>query len=237
MTDYASCCILSYERPDFLTTAVATLLENAHAPLELIIHDDGSTDPRVYERLLEWQQGGVVSSIILNPPGMNQGQGTALNRMFNMASGDPIIKLDQDLVFHPGWLLRIQQVLAGNRATVTDPDIGLLGLFHYHYDPVDTKQCKIDQYAGWQSHTHICGSGFAVPRKVWQDLGPFEEHSSAFAEDWSFQRLVTASGEYVCALPNEDLVANQGFGIGPSTVVTAPGTVHPIHLEPLVHGR
>lgn len=247
--DYATCCILSYERPEFLTTAVSTLLANAGAPLELIVHDDGSSDPRVYDRLLEWQSAGIVSSLILNPPGHNQGQGTALNRMFNMASGDPIIKLDQDLIFAPDWLRSVQDLLAENRkysgsytrSSGADREkeerIGLLGLFHYHHDPVATLKCKLKQYKGWQSHTHICGSGFAVTRDCWRRLGPFEEHSEAFAEDWVFQRLVTNSEGFVCALPDADLVTNQGFGIGPSTVVLDRHSVQPINMGPLIHGR
>ena len=251
MPDYASCCVLSYERPDFLRTAISTLGLNAGAPLELLIHDDGSSNPEVRALLNDLVSCGLVSTVILNPPGHNQGQGTALNRMFNMATGDPIIKLDQDLIYRHDWLRRVHSILASNRGAEdprplfpgardrarSEPKIGLLGLFHYHHDPVDSAKTKVAQHAGWQQHTHICGSAFAVTRECWRALGPFEEHSEAFAEDWVFQQLVTQSGEYVCALPNEDLVDNQGFGIGPSTVVIAKDTVQPIHMHPHVIGR
>lgn len=239
---YASCCVLSYERPDFLRTAISTLRLNAGAPLELIVHDDGSSHPEVRSLLNDLVMTGLVSTVILNPPGHNQGQGTALNRMFNMATGDPIIKLDQDLIYGPDWLRKVHAIL-GHNTSVTDlrqvfgtREIGLLGLFHYHHEPVDSAKTKIAQHDGWQEHTHICGSGFAVTRECWRALGPFTEHSEAFAEDWMFQRLVTESGRFVCALPDEDLVENQGFGIGPSTVVTGRHTVQPIHMGPFVHG-
>lgn len=245
MSDYASCCLLSYERPAFLRTAIETLLANAESPLELIVHDDGSTNPGVRAVLLEALDAGRVSTVILNPAGWNSGQGTALNRMFNMATGDPIIKCDQDLIFHPGWLRKMLEILAANREEVdvcADPiwgaRIGLLGAFHYHHDPVDSAKTKIAQHDGWQEHSHLCGSAFAVTRDCWRALGPFNEGSAAFAEDWEFQRLVTESGRFVCGLPNEDLVTNQGFGIGAelSTVVVAPGQVHPIHMGPVIHG-
>lgn len=240
MADFASCCVLSYERPDFLRTAISTLRLNASAPLELIVHDDGSSNPEVRALLSDLINTRTVSRVILNPPGHNEGQGTALNRMFNMATGDPIIALDQDLIFGPDWLRRVQEILAANLLAgdlATEPDIGLLGLFHYHHDPVDSAKTKIAQHDGWQEHSHICGSGFAVTRECWRALGPFTEHSEAFAEDWEFQRLVTESGRFVCALPDEDLVENQGFGIGPSTVVIARHTVQPIHHEPVIFGR
>lgn len=245
----ASCCLLSYNRPMFLATAVESLTACAGAPLELIVHDDGSTDPEVHQLLDGLLATGKISTVIRNAEGHNQGQGTALNRMFHMAVGDPIIKLDQDLIFHDGWLIKMLDILQANKKVSGDyvqkvgamkkkqPRIGLLGMFHYHHDPVASMKCKINQYPGWQSHTHICGSGFALTREAWRKLGPFEEHSAAFAEDWDMQRRVTDSDEFVCALPDDDLVTNQGFGVGPSTVVVAapsggPPTVQKIHHGP-----
>lgn len=235
---FASCCILSYNRPAFLRTAIETLHEHAGAPLELIVHDDGSTEEHLPWRLHEYVENGLISTLITNPPGWNQGQGTALNRMFSMAKGDPIIKLDQDLIFHEGWLARVNEILANNDAAgVREPRIGLLGLLHYHHEPVDSAKTKLGDHDGWSRHTHILGSGFALRREAWRRLGPFEEHSEAFAEDWAMQKKVTDSGRWACGLPPEDLCTNQGFGIGPSTVVVAEGTVATIHKEPVIHGR
>lgn len=237
--NFASCCLLSFNRPDFLITAVTTLLEHADSPLELLIHDDGSTDPRVKEVLWRWSEEGIASTVWINPPGHNQGQGIALNRMFNAAKGDPVIKLDQDLIFEPGWLRTVNELLDSNAVAAVDsmePRIGLLGLYHYYADPVDSVKCKVSQFLGWQSHTHICGSGFAMPRDVFEILGPFEEHSEAFAEDYDMQLRVTRDSRFVCALPDKDLIRNQGFGIGPSTVVVAENTVAKIHKGPIVHG-
>lgn len=245
MTGFASCCVLSFERPDFLRSGIESLLANAGHQLELIIHDDGSTDRAVYEHLRTFQQAGAT--VITNAPGHNQGQGIALNRMFKMAKGDPIIKLDQDLLYEPGWLAETVRILRENyprsqssgmdvRRPPEEPLIGLLGLLHYHHDPVASIKCKIDQHQGWQSHTHILGSAFAVRRPVWHGLGPFQEHSPAFAEDWDFQRRVTDSEGFVCGLPDRDLVTNRGMGIGPSTVVVGPGKVRDIHTGPYLHG-
>lgn len=233
---YASLCFLSYERPDFLMEAVTTALNTVHEPVELIIHDDGSLNPKVWQMLNDFaMMSEAASTIIRNPPGHNQGQGVALNRMFNIASGDPIIKLDQDLIFKDGWLRGVQQIVA-------DPRVGLCGLFKYWHDPVDHRKTGVD-IADWPStyefHTHICGSGFAVPRRIWEGLGPFGEHWADFGEDWDFQKRVHAAFWYN-ALPREDLVTNQGFGLGPSTVVVAgPGgapTVTKIHKQPRLVG-
>jgi glycosyltransferase involved in cell wall biosynthesis len=204
------------------------LHERSGYAFELIVHDDGSA-PHVREELYKLHDEGQISTLLLNPTGHNQGQGIALNRMFRMAKGDPIIKLDQDLVYDQGWLLEVMSLMAIDRR------LGLLGLFHYLHEPVDSSKTILVDHGRWQEHTHICGSGFAVSRKCWEDLGPFEEHSEAFAEDWTFQNKVTASANYCCGLPEHDLVENRGFGIGPSTVVVAEGTVQTIHKAPVIY--
>jgi glycosyltransferase involved in cell wall biosynthesis len=220
---FASCCVLSYERPRFLRDCLSSLTD-AGAPFELIIHDDGSSDPEVRRLLLGAVDDGAT--VILNAPGHNQGQGTALNRMFSIAAGDPIVKLDQDLTFTSGWLAHAAALLD------TEGALGLLGLMHYHHDPVNSARTLVYQWEGWSVRTHILGSAFAVKRACWEQLGPFEEHSPAFAEDWAFQRAVTDSGLWVCGLPDEDLVCNQGFGIGRSTVVLDGARITPIHNGP-----
>ena len=50
---------------------------------------------------------GDVSSLILNPTGHNEGVGRALNRAASISTGQWIVKLDQDLLFEPDWLPRI----------------------------------------------------------------------------------------------------------------------------------
>lgn len=270
---YTSLCLLSYNRPDFLRECVASIHANAGAPFELIVHDDGSSDPRCRIALDELLQANLISTVISNPAGHNQGVGTAINRMFKIASGDIMVKLDQDLLMLPGFNLKLRALLLENQRNqrrqevanegsvgrcAQEPRIGLLGLLHYHHDPVASAKCKLaewdlDQYRGashnacdwsrtipWQQHTHILGSGFAVPRDVYLEHGPLEEHSDAFSEDWVFMRKLTERG-LACALLPQDLCHNRGWGVGPSTVVTAhdpstgQGTVQSIHHGPFTY--
>lgn len=223
---FATCCILSYERPEFLEQMLGTMVAHAAYPMEVIVHDDGSTDPHLRRWLHELVGLGAISTLIENPPGHNQGQGIALNRMFSMAKGDYLIKLDQDLIFKPNWLRRSVDILEDNVKfqdekvfTDEEPEIGLLGLFKYEHDPVDYRKTLIRDQGTWEQHTHICGSGFIMPRRAWEEFGPFEERSAAFAEDYDMQCRVTDRHGWACGLPPEDLVENQGFGLGPSTVV------------------
>jgi cellulose synthase/poly-beta-1,6-N-acetylglucosamine synthase-like glycosyltransferase len=226
--EYASLCVLSYNRPTFLRNSLKSLSDSPGHPYELIIHDDGSkdSDPGLDNTLFGAQYDGAT--VILNKPGHNQGQGIALNRMFGMATGDPIIKLDQDLQYYPGWLLEVKRLMTEY------PCIGLLGLLHYYHDPVDSRKTVKVRHDEWSEHTHILGSAFAMRRACWEELGPFEEHSEAFAEDYVMQRKVDESGKWKCSLPKESLVENLGMGIPNSTVVTKEGGVSKIHKAPYV---
>lgn len=216
-SDYASACLLSYQRPAMLDTCITSLLETAGAKLELIVHDDGSTDPEVHAVLRKWQERGVIQSLILQPPGHNEGVGRAINRSFALATGDPLIKIDQDLVFRPNWLFEVNRLLAAA------PEIGLLSGFKYWHDPCDWRQTLMETHeeAGWEQHSIIMGSFMAIRRECYAELGPLEEHSPAFAEDNVFQHRVTGSDRWVCGTPIHDLMVNDGYGIGPSTVVIA----------------
>lgn len=228
--EYASLCVLSYERPTYLDNSLKSLQDSPGYPYELFIHDDGSD---LETRSVVTQQD--EATVILNKPSHNQGQGVALNRMFGMAKGDPIIKLDADLQYYPGWLMETVRLLREN------PSIGLLGLLHYYHEPVDSHKTVITRHDEWSSHTHILGSGFAMRRDCWEELGPFEEHSEAFAEDYDMQCRVTDSDDWVCGLPKESLVENLGMGLGKSVVVVPDGegnpTVAKIHTQPYIIGK
>lgn len=240
---FASCCLLSYNRPEFLKDSILSLTGNANYPLELIVHDDGSTDREVHTLLREFVDSGAISTLIENPPGHNQGVGEATRRMFEIAQGDPIIKLDQDLVFMPGWLSHTVEVLERNRAqfqfptpaeAVSEPPIGALGLFKYHAAPVHHAEMFRKRWGAWDEVQDFVGSAIVVPRVVYESHGPFPSHSDAFAEDVEFKTRLQSAG-LALGLTTEDFVHNQGFGLGPSTVAVDDGEGRPTSAK-INHG-
>jgi SAM-dependent methyltransferase len=234
---FASVCVLSYERLSLLRECIGSMLAGAHSPFELIVHDDGSRDPELRQWLLQMSEEGVISTLLMNSPGWNEGQGIAMNRMAAVAKGDPIIKCDQDLVFEAGWLLKVQEVLRGNMVATHEngePVIGALGIFKYPVDPVDHQKMFLKDWGGFDEVEDFVGSLIAMPRMAWEIWGPWDERSSAFAEDAIFKQTLHRAEGWCCALTKEDLARNQGFGVGPSTVVVAEGTVQEIKTGPKV---
>lgn len=232
MEKFASCCLLSYNRPQFVEEAILTLTGNANFPLELIVHDDGSTDLGVREVLRRFVDSGAISTLIENPPGHNEGVGLATRRMFDIAQGDPLIKIDQDLIFQPNWLSRTVEVLERNWHTAQsgDPDaepfIGALGLFKYECAPVHHAEMFRRSWTYWHEVSDFVGSVFAVPRAYYEEYGPFPTHSDAFAEDVEFKTRLQ-SNDLALGLTPDDLVVNRGFGLGPSTVAVDDGEGRP----------
>lgn len=218
MSEFASLCLLSYNRPKFVMDAILSLQKNSGYPYELIVHDDGS-GPETLAVLRQLFADGYISTLIENKEGHNQGQGIALNRMFNMAKGDPIVKMDHDLVFAQGWLKQASLTLQLNEQRPHEPDIGALGLFRYHHPPVVFAESIIAHHEGWTEVDDFVGSAMVIPRRAWEEFGPFEERSPAFAEDYAFKRLIHDREGWCCGMMPHDLAINQGFGPGPSTVV------------------
>lgn len=232
MNGFASLCFLSYNRPEFIFEAIRSATENAGYPCEVLVHDDGSTASNLHIGLLDMLEGGQISHLTLNPPGHNEGVGTAIRRMFDMASGDVLIKLDQDLLFTDGWLARTVGILAQDKA------VGMLGGFKYHHEPVIWGEQKIDvpTLGGYHYTRQFCGSMFAVPRRIWDEHGRyFKQHLDAFNEDSDFMSRLRAH-DFELALSDVDLMSNRGFGIGPSTVVEEGFKVHKIHHGPHILG-
>lgn len=248
---FASCCVLSYERPEFLAQTIGTMIAHADFPMEIIVHDDGSENPAVRSLLRELLDRRLVSAVIENPPGHNQGQGVAVNRMFSMAKGDFLLKIDQDLLFKRGWLRRAVEILDGNWERrfykedhpEKEPLIGALGLFRYPAEPVKYEDMFIQDFPTWEWHEDFVGSALVMRAETYRRHGPWEERSEAFAEDLEFKKLLKSKG-FVMALPRtDDFCSNQGFGEGPSTVVvrengqltsrkikTGPSLVDPLKL-------
>jgi glycosyltransferase involved in cell wall biosynthesis len=259
---FATVCVLSYERLAFLKDCIGSMLARADADFELVVHDDGSRDPELRRWLLQMSEEGVISTLLMNSPGWNEGQGIAFNRMAAVAKGDPIIKCDQDLIFDSGWLRKVQAVLEENQAEGFEgcvhtggcphpeecdpthpvcedraPLIGALGIFRYPVEPVKYEEMLIAEHGGWQEHRDFVGSFIAIPRTAWELFGPWSERSAAFAEDNEFKLKIAATEGWCCALTTEELAMNQGFGVGPSTLVLGyePGEVKEIKPGPKVY--
>lgn len=245
MSEYASVCILSFNRLEFLQQSIASL-DHAGYPIEIVVGDDGSTES-VQDWLVDALHDGVISKLYMNPPGHNEGVGSMVNKLFSIATGNPLIKSDQDLLYQPGAIAEFIGVLRENdlarardhrTGVETEPTLGTLGGFRYWVDPVDHNKMLRAEREHWDEVEDYVSSCMVVPRWVWRVHGPWEQHSDAFAEDIAFKKRLSWLG-FAHGLTKKDVVVNRGFGVGPSTVVVRGDSenghvVQSIHHEPRI---
>jgi len=204
----ASLVVLSFNRPEYLHRTIASLKRFTTYPYELIVVDDGSFERANSEFLLELYRAKQLSCLILNP-GLNQGVGASINKGFRCSHGKYLFKLDSDLEFTPFWLEKTIGIME------TFPEIGVLGLFHYHYDPCDARKMFIRKETRdgltIEVHQKQVGSTMVFHRRIYDKYGDFTEGSHSFGEDYVYKKHLREEGLWT-ALPEGDFVRNYGFG-------------------------
>jgi len=211
----ASLVVLSFNRPEFLHKTIASLKHQTHYPYELIVVDDGSMHPDCAPFLYELYKARELSLLILNP-GRNQGVGASMNKAFHASHGKYLLKLDADLEFTPDWLTKVVAIME------TFPEIGCLGLFHYHWVPCTWQDMiiRVEERDGLKIEVHedFVGSTMVFSREIYSKFGDLIEGSSCFGEDREYKMALKEAG-YWLALPSEDLVDNIGFGLNTTSLL------------------
>jgi len=238
--DFASLAVLSFKRPELLQKSIHSLKQSTFYPHELIIHDDGSDDNWAFLQNMMWAR--ELSTLIVNT-GMNMGVGEALHRCWACAKGKYLAKLDADLLFTRGWLEE------GVRLLEKYDDIGALGFFAYtapHKDfPItrnredpskDTSLIEIRE-GEVEIVKDFVSSAMLIRREHYEQYGPIERGSRAFAGDVMLKQRMRDGG-LLMALTPEDWIQNIGFGLDKSVVVTpdaqGQAVVTKIAQEPLL---
>lgn len=221
----ASICLLSYNRPEYLQSTLFEI-QKAGCPYELIVNDDGSTDYQNRKIIFEQLDNKKITTAIFNPINYNEGVGRSINKSFKVATGDILIKVDSDILFEQNWLATCLQIFANNE------NLGLLGLCHYHHDPVDYNKTLIKSHQDHTEHTHILGSVFAVRRKVYEEFG-IDSYSESFSEDWDLMKKIEKHDKWYNGLPITELAHNYGMGFDKSTIAIEVGKTKSIHKETL----
>lgn len=193
--------------------------------------DDGSMEEANSEFLWELYKAKQISLLILNS-GKNQGVGASINKCFHAAHGKYLIKLDSDLEFRPQWLEKSIAIME------TFPEIGVLGLFHYWYDPCDWRKMLIRKESRddltIEVHQDQVGSTMCIPRKIYEEFGDFIEGSYAFGADYVKKMEIRDAGYWI-ALPEEDFVENYGFGLSTTSLLWKGKEVR-CSKKPLIFG-
>jgi glycosyltransferase involved in cell wall biosynthesis len=108
--------IPNYNYAEFIAQAIASVADQDHQAIELLISDDGSTDGsvRVIERSLASIDSRIRSQLHVQP--RNAGKLAAINAVVDRISGDYMLTLDADDILRPDYVSRCLHELTKARA-------------------------------------------------------------------------------------------------------------------------
>ena len=202
-----SVVIPTYNYARYLPEAIDSALAQTHAPLEVIVVDDGSIDDTPGVLAAYGDRIRVIRQA-------NRGAGAARNTGIAAARGEYVAFLDADDV----WLPRkLELQMARFEA---DPGLGLV---HCGAETVDDEGrhagFMINGLEGWVAADLLRldrevmgpGSNIVVPRHVAEGIGGFDERLPP-SEDWDFSYRIAA--RYRIGYVAEPLIRYRQHGAG-----------------------
>lgn len=186
-----SAVIPCYNHGRFLDQAVDSVLAQTFRDVEIIIVDDGSTDPSTVELLEDYP---AERAKVLRTP--NQKASAARNQGIRNARGEYILCLDADDWFAPAFLEKAVPILDD------DPKAGAVTCYVEHFGRV---RRKLDEKDGGGLKTFLirnaCHAGCLLRRRAWEEAGGFNVEMVDGYEDWDFWISVTEKGYVVRSIP------------------------------------
>jgi GT2 family glycosyltransferase len=177
-----SICIPNYNGAEYIEQCIRSVLEQERDyEIEIILHDDASTDESLQIIRAQFPQVEVLASK------ENVGFCISNNRMVAHARGKYVLLLNNDAALRPGSLKAFRDYAA------TQPIQGILGLPQYTlYDgslvdrgyEFDLFMNPIPVFAeGPTEVSTVTGACLWIPRKVWDEIGGFPDWFESVAED------------------------------------------------------
>lgn len=113
-----SIVVVTYNRLEYSRQCLQSVLDNTDVPFEVIVVDNGSTDGTP-DWLTELKaRHGEKIRLIFND--VNLGCAVAYNQGFKQAAGDPICRVDNDVILPEGWASSFMRIWDAH------PDLGML---------------------------------------------------------------------------------------------------------------
>jgi GT2 family glycosyltransferase len=177
-----SVCIANYNGMDIIDACIESVLaQDCSFPVEIIVHDDASTDGSAQHIREHYPDVKLLESI------ENAGFCLANNRMVESASGEYVLLLNNDAALAPDALTTLYE------CALQQAPQGVLTLPQYDWETnklVD-RGCLLDPFYNpvpnhdsLRSHiAMVIGACLWIPRTLWHQLGGFPEWFESVAED------------------------------------------------------
>lgn len=212
-----SICIANYDGVGVLADCIDSVLaQQGNTSIEIIVHDDASTDGSVAWIRQRYRQVELLAA------SENAGFCVANNRMVTQARGEYVLLLNNDAALFPDAL---QILLATARA---QPRAGILTLPQYDWQSGELvdRGCLLDPFynpvpnldPARQRVAITIGACMFIPRALWNELGGFPEWMGSIAEDMYICCLARLRGYPVLVTPGGGYRHRQGASFGGNRV-------------------
>lgn len=177
-----SVCIANYNGEQMIADCIDSLLvQDCGSDIEIIVHDDASTDSSVALLRLRYPQVTLLVSE------SNVGFCVSNNRMVAAAHGEFVLLLNNDAALFPDAL---STLLAAARVT-GNPGILALPQYDWQTGALVDRGCLLDPFynpipnldAGRRDVAMVIGACLWIPHALWNELGGFPEWMGSIAED------------------------------------------------------
>lgn len=176
---------LSYNRPDYLSEAIASVKHQIDDRWEHIVLDNGSTDERVHHLLRDLSERNERFMYLSGPPLGDDNQiGRCWNRLLQASSGEFVTILDDDNRKHPEFL---QRMLA---PMLADPSVDAVSCGWNRMDAEGRVfgSCHLNRQTALPLLTRtntIDSNALVYRRRVIDRIGGYDETLTSY-EDWHF---------------------------------------------------
>ncbi|WP_250628468.1 glycosyltransferase family 2 protein [Pinirhizobacter soli] len=206
-----SVCIANFNGEDILADCLKSVLaQTIDARVEIIVHDDHSTDASL-EVLARFPGVKVIAS------DTNVGFCVSNNRMAHAASGKFLLLLNNDAALYPDALATLwaqAQAHPGNVLTLPQYDwtsgelVDRGCLLDTFYNPVP------NVYASRTDVAMTIGACLCIEASLWNELGGFPTWIESIAEDMYICCAARRMGRKVLASPSSGYRHRQGHSFG-----------------------
>ncbi len=177
-----SVCIANYNGLGIIDGCITSVLEqDCEFPVEIIVHDDASTDGSAQYIRDKYPQVRLLES------DKNVGFCVANNRMAKVAEGDYLLLLNNDAELYPDALT----TLCKAALNIVQPAILSLPQYNFDTDELLDIGCLVDPFLNPVPNMNpergevamVMGACLWTPTFLWQELGGFPEWFGSIGED------------------------------------------------------
>jgi GT2 family glycosyltransferase len=208
-----SVCIANFNGERMLGDCIDSVLaQDTDASVEVLVHDDASTDDSLALLQAHYPQVAVIRS------DRNVGFCVANNRMADAASGEYLLLLNNDAALLPDAITTLLAAAGEQRPA------GILTLPQYDWesnqlvdlgcllDPFYTPVPNLDPMR--RDVAYVIGACLWIPRALWNELGGFPAWLGSIAEDMYLGCVTRLRGYPVQAIPASGYRHRQGASFG-----------------------